>query len=125
MNWLFLIAGIVAAIGALIHAFLGERTDIKSLLASSVPPNEKVELRGLWHGFSAILTLTAVALFLLSLTDLIENPRTVAHLIAVTYAAVSLAFLAVVLRAGTSMLARVPQWVLLLAIAVLAWWGAA
>jgi membrane-anchored protein YejM (alkaline phosphatase superfamily) len=124
MIWQFFVAGLIAALGAFVHTVFGERTNIKNLWTSAVPINEKLELRGTWHGFGVLLVLTAVVLLLIALTDVIENPRMIAHFIAITYALIGLTFLSVVLREGVAQVDRVPGWLLLLAIAGFTWWGA-
>lgn len=124
MIWQFVVAGGIAALAAVIHAVMGERTDVRSLWRSDVPLNEKIELRGTWHAFSAVLALTALTLFVIGLTNRVESPRTLAHVIAVTHGLTGLAWLLVTLRSGLRQAVQVPQWVLLWVVAGLAWWGA-
>lgn len=124
MIWPFLLAGLLAATGTAVHTVLGERTNIRHVWASTLPHSEKLELRGVWHGFSVVLALTALALLAMALTDVVEQPRTLAHVIAVVYTGIGLVWLAVAVQAGVRQAMRVPQWLLLLAIGVLAWWGA-
>jgi len=63
MNWPLLIAGILTALVTLVHAFVAERMDIRHLMASDVPLNEKIELRGVWHTFSIALAVSALLSF--------------------------------------------------------------
>ena len=76
MNWILLIAGVLTALAALVHVFAGERTDIRHLMTSDVPMNEKIELRGVWHTFSIALGGSAILLFyavFISQTEPIEE----------------------------------------------------
>jgi uncharacterized membrane protein HdeD (DUF308 family) len=68
--------------------------------------------------------LAAVGLLLLAFTNIIESPRTIAHMIAITFGASGILFLLLALRAGTKGVLQIPGWMFLLAIAVLSWWGA-
>jgi hypothetical protein len=122
MSWQFLIAGILAGFAAFVHAFGGERTNIKHLLASAIPANEQVELRAVWHGFSLILLFATVGLLLMAFSPVMENPRTIAHVIALACVCGGIAFFVFALRAGKPL--ATPQWLLLFAVAVLSWWGA-
>jgi len=125
MIWQLIIAGFIAALSAFIHTVFGERTNIKHLYASNVPKNEKLELRGVWHGFGVLMALTALVLFLSGITEIVEQPRTIVHAIAIVYSAIGLVFFWVVLRGGVRQVLQVPGWALLLSIAAFAWWGGA
>lgn len=123
MNWLLFIAGILTGLTALVHAFAGERTDIRHLMASDVPLNEKIELRGVWHTFSLALGGSALLLFyavFINQTALVEE---LLSGLAVFYILCGLMVLGLILGTQRDHLAKVPQWLLLLIIGGLMWWG--
>lgn len=124
MNAWLLIAGILAGLAALIHTVAGERTDIRSLRASTVPLSEQAELRGVWHIASAVLALSAVVLLLLAAGMISEAPGPISRGIAVFYVIIGAVFGLTVLLTGRNLLLRAPQWALLWAIGVCAWLGA-
>ncbi|MCU0497173.1 MAG: hypothetical protein MUF87_07480 [Anaerolineae bacterium] len=122
MIWQFVLAGLIAALAALMHGGFGEKTNIKHLWqAESVPLNEKLELRATWHSFTAIFMLTAIALGWIALPGQVEQARMIAHLIAIIYGATGLAFLIVAIHGRQAL--KVPQWGLLFVIAALTLWG--
>jgi len=123
MNWQFLVAGIIAAMAALVHTIGGESTNIRHLRRSDVPATEQLELRGVWHAFSIALTLSAAILLVSAFAGAPGMPIGVIQALAVYYALCALVWLVVTVITQVRLLLRVPQWLLLLAIAGFAWWG--
>lgn len=124
MNWFLFSAGILTMLAALVHTFVGERTDIRHLLASDVPMNEKVELRGIWHTFSIALFGSALLSFY---AVFVSRPEIVDSLLlglASFYVLCGLMVLVLIVATQRDHLLRVPQWILLVLIGLLMWWGA-
>lgn len=125
MNWFLLIAGVLTGLAAVVHALAGERTDIRHLMASDVPLNEKIELRGVWHTFSIALGGSALLLFysvLVNRTLLVDE---LLSGLAIFYILCGLMILGLILGTQRNYLVKVPQWLLLLVIGGLMWWGLA
>ncbi|TDC83573.1 hypothetical protein E1193_08380 [Micromonospora sp. KC606] len=117
-GWL-LASGAVAGVTALIHVIAGGPDVVRALLGSTLPDEPMRTLHAVWHFVTADLLLSAVALLGLGLYPESNAPLVlfiVAHFLA--YAA---AFVVVTLRAEWSRpLLRLPQWMLLLPVAILA-----
>jgi hypothetical protein len=125
MNAWFLAAGITAGAVAAIHAVAGGQDVVRPLLAGNLPGEPRRVLHAVWHMVTADLMLAAVALIWLALGDR-PGGDTIAWLLAAHFVAYSGVFLAVSLAASWSKpLLRLPQWMLLLPVAVLAAAGAA
>ncbi|WP_274564820.1 hypothetical protein [Streptomyces spiramyceticus] len=120
MNGWFLTAGTTAAAVAVVHIVAGGRDVVRPLLAGNLPDEPRRVLHTVWHMVTADLVLAAAALIWLSLR---ERPGgdTIAWLLAGHFVAYSVVFLMVTLAADWSKpLLRLPQWMLLLPVAVLA-----
>ncbi|MFF8605663.1 hypothetical protein ACF06X_06965 [Streptomyces sp. NPDC015346] len=125
MNAWFLSAGITAAAVAVIHAVAGGRDVARPLSASDLADEPRRTLHAVWHMVTADLTLAAAALIWLSPGNR-PGGDTIAWLLAAHFVAYSAVFLTVTLRANWSRpLVRLPQWLLLLPVAVLAAVGTA
>lgn len=123
MIWQFAAAGLLAAVGAGVHTWAGERRDIRNLMSSSVPAGYKLELRAVWHLFGATMLVCAAALFLLSFNRVLEPAGLFGQSIAMLFAVYGVMIAATLLMIQPRRLFRVPQWLVMLAIAGLAWWG--
>ncbi|WP_028811906.1 hypothetical protein [Streptomyces flavidovirens] len=124
MNGWFLTAGITAAGVAAIHIVGGRRDVVLPLLAGNLPDEPRRVLHAVWHMVTADLVLAAAALIWLSPGDR-PGGETVAWILSAHFVAYSAAFLAVTLAARWSKpLLRLPQWILLLPVAVLTAAGA-
>lgn len=120
MNAWFLAAGITAGAVAAIHAVAGGRDVVRPLLAGNLPDEPRRVLHAVWHMVTADLILAAAALIWLAL-DNRSGGDTIAWLLAAHFAAYSGVFLTVSLAATWSKpLLRLPQWILLLPVAILA-----
>lgn len=127
MNWYFLIAGVVSLLAVPLHIWGGEST-LKQIPAEAFPnvPNgnsniAKQEIRFGWHMVSVDLLLAGLVLIVLA----IEPVNLIAQLLAVYFVGYSLVILLLPLTALRSFetLLRLPQWILTLTIAALAWVG--
>ncbi|MEM7125725.1 MAG: hypothetical protein AAF702_05335 [Chloroflexota bacterium] len=123
MNWPLLIAGGLTALAALVHALAGERTDIRHLLASDVPTNEKLELRGVWHTFSIALAGSAFIAFYSVLVQQTMLLNDLLRGLALFYLLCGTMVFLLILGTERRFLLKVPQWLLLLVIGGLMWWG--
>ncbi|GAB2745864.1 hypothetical protein [Streptomyces bullii] len=123
MNGWLSAAGVLATATALIHITAGGRDVVRPLLASGLDAEPLRTLHAVWHFVSADLLFSGAALIALAADPTPHTPLVLfiaAHFL--TYAAV---FLVITLRAGWSRpLLRLPQWLLLLPVAVLAGTGA-
>jgi len=117
-GWL-LTAGGIAAATTLIHATAGGRSIVHPLLGSAVAAEPKRTLHVVWHMVTADLLLSSLALLALAFT---AAPSTALVLfIAAQYLAYAVVFLIITLAADWPRpLLQLPQWMLLLPVAVLA-----
>jgi hypothetical protein len=124
MNWFIIASGVLAAIAAVIHIAAGGSEVARPLLESSVDQVVKLTMYACWHLVSVALVLSALAL-LASGSALVDSPLMVAY-ISTLWLLFGLVFLVVTLgMAKPRGLFRLPQWVLLVPVGVLGWWGIA
>lgn len=125
MNGWLLAAGITALGVAAVHIIGGHRDVVRPLLSCGLADEPKRVLHAVWHMVSVDLVLSGLALLYLSLTDGTPGTGPVAWFVAAHFIAYAAAFLVVTLSVGWPRpLLRLPQWILLLPIAVLAAAGA-
>ncbi|MBT2545836.1 hypothetical protein J7E99_35500 [Streptomyces sp. ISL-44] len=126
MNGWLLAAGITALGVAAVHIVGGHRDVVRPLLSCGLAEEPKRVLHAVWHMVSGDLVLSGLALLYLSLTDGTPGTGLVAWFVAAHFIAYAGAFLVVTLTVGWPRpLLRLPQWILLLPVAVLAAAGAA
>ena len=124
MKKLPLFASIIAAVTTLIHAFVGGADTAGPLLSSHIAEESRLTLYAVWHMASITLGLSAVGLFFAALPLHSASSRYMAHFIAVLCLLFGLAFLAVAAtQPGAGLFLKLPQWILLLPVGVLAWLG--
>lgn len=120
MNGWFLAAGITAFGVAAVHLVAGHRDVVRPLLTCALADEPKRVLHVVWHMVSVDLTLSAVVLVSLALADDTSATGLVAWFVAAHFVAYAVAFLVVTLSVGwPKPLLRLPQWILLLPVAVL------
>ncbi|MEU2035915.1 hypothetical protein [Nocardia amamiensis] len=124
MNGWWLAAGVSAAAVAAVHVVAGHVDPVRPLLACALPEVPKRTLHAVWHLVSADLVLAAITLIVLAFAQP-SGSDLAGLLLAAHFAAYTAVFLVIIasLR-GPRRLLRLPQWMLLLPIAVLAWLGA-
>ncbi|MEU9033032.1 hypothetical protein AB0D46_37140 [Streptomyces sp. NPDC048383] len=126
MNGWLLAAGMASLGVAAVHVIGGHRDVVRPLLSYGLTDEPKRVLHAVWHMVSADLALSGLALLLLSLRRDIPGTGLVAWLVAAHFLAYATAFLVVTLSVGWPRpLLRLPQWILLLPVALLAAAGAA
>lgn len=126
MNGWLLAAGITALGVAAVHLVGGHRDVVLPLLASGLADEPKRVLHAVWHMVSGDLMLSGLALIYLSQTDGTSGTALAVWFIAAHFTAYAAAFLVVTLSVGWPRpLLRLPQWILLLPVAVLAAAGTA
>ena len=120
MNTLFLIAGILAAIAALVHSIGGEITTIRPLNNAEIQPVPKLELRAAFYIVAIHLFASAIMLFNLAFAT--PGEVVMGRFLAIQFFGYGAAFLglAVVKRVG---LLKAPQWVMFFLLAGLTYWG--
>lgn len=125
MNGWLLAAGITAFGVAAVHIAGGHRDVVRPLLSSGLADEPKRVLHAVWHMVSVDLVLSGVALVYLSLTDTTAGTGLVAWFVAAHFIAYAAVFLGITLRADwPKPLLRLPQWILLLPVALLTMTGA-
>ncbi|MFZ3492479.1 hypothetical protein ACODT5_04420 [Streptomyces sp. 5.8] len=126
MNSWFLAAGITAVGVAAVHVIAGRRDVVRPLLSSGLADEPKRVLHAVWHMVSIDLGLSGLALLYLSLRDGTPGTGLLAWFVAAHFVAYAAAFLVITLSVGWPRpLLRLPQWILLLPVAVLTAAGAA
>jgi FtsH-binding integral membrane protein len=124
MNEQFLVAGMLSSLACLANGFWAELTILKRLQETSMPQTGRVALRGVWHLLTVALLWSAVTLFVLSFSDFVEHPNTVAKFISVSFFGFALVWSFLVAIERLNYLVLLPQWVVAVAIAAVTWWGA-
>ncbi|MFC9660046.1 hypothetical protein ACFVJ5_07385 [Nocardia sp. NPDC127606] len=123
MNWYLLAAGLTAAVVSAIHIVAGHVDPVRPLLASSMADVPKRTMHAVWHMVSVDLVATASTLLAVAWWQPVGF-ELVAVLTAVRYAAYSVVFVVIALRVpGRAPLLRLPQWILLAPVAILAGLG--
>lgn len=131
MNVYFLVAGVLSLVGSLIHAIGGEMAILMRMEAAVFPtmPNgdgaqAKAETRMVWHGLTVYFGLAGALLLLLAF-DQFGNAEALGAITALHFGAWALlmALLPALTLHKAAAALRSPQWVLLLAIALLAYAG--
>ncbi|USQ85433.1 hypothetical protein NFX46_17585 [Streptomyces phaeoluteigriseus] len=126
MNGWLLAAGITASGVAAAHIVGGHRDVVRPLLSCGLADEPKRVLHAVWHMVSVDLVLSAAALVYLALADDTSATGPMAWFVAAHFVAYAAAFLVVTLSVGWPRpLLRLPQWILLLPVAVLTAAGAA
>ncbi|MFE1441171.1 hypothetical protein [Streptomyces sp. NPDC058739] len=126
MNGWLLAAGITASGVAAVHLAGGHRDVVRPLLSCGLADEPRRVLHAVWHMVSVDLVLSAAALVYLALSDDRSVTGPMAWFVAAHFAAYTVVFLVVTLSVGwPKPLLRLPQWILLLPVAVLTAAGAA
>ncbi|MGC5038692.1 MULTISPECIES: hypothetical protein [unclassified Streptomyces] len=123
MNGWLLTAGVVAAATTLVHLTAGGRSVVRPLLGSAMAAEPRRTLHVVWHMVTADLLLSSVVLLVSAFAAAPSTP--LVRFMAAQYLAYAAVFLVVALAADWPRpLLRLPQWMLLLPVGVLALVGA-
>jgi hypothetical protein len=125
MNVQLLIAAILVLVGAAIHTFAGEKTDIKHLKRSQIPAGLKLEIRMSWYMAAIDMAVSGIYMLFLAFNDSLEGARLLVSFTALRITLYGVVAFLLLLITQRDYLFRVPQWVLLIAIGLMAWWGIA
>jgi hypothetical protein len=129
MNKIFLAAGIFTLICVSLHIYTMEVWIYPKLKDDGFPATPfgdnvqtKKSFRMLWHFFTVDFFFTAAAQFIMALTDWISNPVLLGRFIALHWFAYTLVAFWIA-QFQPSQLIRAFQWILLVIIGALTWWG--
>ncbi|AVZ73592.1 hypothetical protein SLUN_16845 [Streptomyces lunaelactis] len=126
MNGWLLAAGITAFGVAAVHIVAGHRDVVRPLLSCGLADEPKRVMHAVWHMVTVDLVLSAAGLVYLAQADGTAGADLVAWFVAAHFFAYAAAFLAVSLSVDwPKPLLRLPQWILLLPVALLTAVGAA
>ncbi len=124
-NRLLLIAGLLAALTAVVHTFAGTYEVHVPLLNSTLPKPLALLLYACWHLVTVTLCLSAWALLRPLEPRTVESQAVMASAIGVAWFLFGSVFIAIALVFGgtLSTLLVLPQWLLLLPVGALSWFG--
>ena len=118
MDWLLIVASMIAFLTAMIHVFAGGNDVAKPLLESSLPSEEKYALYACWHFVSTFFIFSA-SLFLLTGLGYLPSSSLIL-ILSLLWLTFGLIFFAISLSVNTLRgIFRLPQWVLLIPVGVL------
>ena len=125
MNKLLLSASILAVGVTVVHIWAGGRDVAVPLLVSHLAEEPRLTLYAVWHMVSVLLGISAVTLGRAALPGCGVSIAAAVRLIAVIWILSGLVFLSVAAtQPGEGLFLKLPQWMLLIPIGVLAWFGA-
>lgn len=120
MNGWLLTAGITAFGVAAVHIVAGHRDVVRPLLSCGLADEPRRVLHAVWHMVTVDLVLSAATLVYLALADGTAGADLVAWFVAAHFLGYATAFLVITLSVGwPKPLLRLPQWILLLPVALL------
>ena len=123
MNGYLLAGGVLAVVVSAIHIAAGHFDPVRPLLDSSMAEVPKRTMHAVWHMVSVDLVATALTLLALAWWEP-EGTALVAGLTAARHAAYSVVFFVIAVGLpGRASMFRLPQWLLLAPIAILAGLG--
>ncbi len=126
MNWLILIAGLVALFATIGHLTMGRKTFLKPMMDASFDEVPKKVMQSVFHYVSVFQILSAVALLFVAFGFSFNLDSTLlSSFVAFRYALFALAGIMTSLTSGIPYrLVNMFQWIFWVIIAVLAWIGA-
>lgn len=124
-NRMLSLAGYLAVFTAAVHTFGGTYEVHAPLLNSALPKPLALMLYACWHLVTAVLCLSSWALLRSPSPRTIQSQAVLAGAIGIAWTSFGLVIIAVALLFGESLstLLVLPQWVLLLPVGALAWFG--
>jgi hypothetical protein len=125
MNWLILGAGVLAGITSLVHLLAGEKTVVRPFLEVPMDVTVQRTLHACWHLVTFFLVASASTLVYSAFADPV-GVRPLVRFIAINYLLFAAIFLTLTLCVRwNERWKRLPQWILLAPVGVLALLGAA
>jgi lipopolysaccharide export LptBFGC system permease protein LptF len=124
MNPWWLASGGLCLITALVHVVAGHFDPVVPFLRAELEPVAKATLYACWHMVTVTLFASALALLGLGLSPDLPGAAMLAAFIAGLYVLYSIVFLVIGAKWFSGRLLRLPQWLLLLPVGVLAAIGA-
>lgn len=121
MNYLLLIAGVIALFAIVGHFTIGARDFLKPVLSSDIDTILKKVMHSLFHYMSVFIVLTAIILLSFSFNEnlIFENQHNVLKLIGITYAGFAISQFLIAINSGIKMgVFKLFQWVFWLLIAI-------
>ncbi len=118
-NKLWIWAGIVNLLGALVHTILGQTTLVDPMLSSNMPHQPMSEMLAVWHMVTVALFLTSFYLIRSGLGRTNRPTQDTVEFISYFYVLASVVF--IIVSVVQQILA--PQWILLLPISILGFLG--
>jgi len=124
MNKPLIAASLLAALTTIVHIFVGGADIAGPLLASTLAAEPRLTLYAVWHMVSVALALSAVALFIGSLPRHAQAARYLVLFVSALWCAFGAVVLTVAAaQAEVIWFLKLPQWVLLLPVGMLGFWG--
>jgi hypothetical protein len=123
MNVQLLIAAILVLVGAAIHTIGGEMTDIKHLKRSKIPTGLKIEMRMSWYMAAIDMAVSGIYMLFLAFNDSVEGASLLIGFAALRFTLYGVMAFLLLLISQRDRLFKIPQWILLTVIGLLAWWG--
>jgi hypothetical protein len=125
MNKALLLASVLATAVTAIHVIAGGNDVAAPLLASQLAEGVRLTLYAVWHMASVLLGASALTLGWAALPGRSAPAESAVRLVALLWVASGIAFLVVgITQPGDGLLLKLPQWLLLIPVGVLAWLGA-
>ena len=126
MNWLILVAGLVALFATIGHFTMGAKRILKPMMEASFDQVPKKVMYSVFHFISVFMVLSAVALILVGFGYSFNLDSTLLiRFIALNYSLFAITQIIIALTSGIpKSMTKLFQWVFWIIIAVLAWIGA-
>ncbi len=126
MNWLILVAGLVALFAVIGHFTMGAKSFLKPMMDASFDQVPKKVMHSVFHYSSVFLVLSAAVLILVGFGYSFNLDSTLLiRFIALNYSLFAIAQIIIALTSGIPRsLTKLFQWVFWIIIAVFAWLGA-
>jgi hypothetical protein len=124
MNLWWLASGLLCFVTALIHVVAGHFDPVVPFLRAELEPTVKATLYACWHMVTVTLFTSAIALVGIGLSPNLPGASLIATFNSGLYVLYGIVFLIIGARRFSWRLLRLPQWLLLMPVGVLAAMGA-
>lgn len=124
MNKYLIATTLLSSFTAILHTFIGTSEIEIPLLSAGLKPEISLLLLACWHLVSVTLILSAVAYFLIAKNIHNQQYSILGQFISVLWIGFGFVFILIALiYADPRMLLLLPQWILLIPIGLLGFWG--